>query len=77
MINGCILPALKRVKRINSRNTSQVHLWVVNSHLKILSSQEVEKYKYKFLREEACGAGNKWKCHVIERTTCLQIFWLH
>ena len=29
-----------------------------------LSSQEVEKYSYKFLREEACG---EWQCYVIER----------
>lgn len=31
-----------------------------------LGSQEVEKYKYKFIKEEPCGQG--WKCHVIERT---------
>ena len=30
-----------------------------------LGSQEIEKYKYNYLREEACGQG--WKCHVIER----------
>ena len=28
-------------------------------------SQEIEKYTYKYLREEGCGSG--WKCHVIER----------
>ena len=29
-----------------------------------LSSQEVEKYSYKFLGEEACGV---WQCYVVER----------
>jgi outer membrane lipoprotein-sorting protein len=32
-----------------------------------LGSQEVEKFTYTYLREEACGEGNKLKCHVIER----------
>ena len=61
------LPALKRVKRINSRNKSGPFMGSEFA-FEDISSQEVEKYKYKFLREEACGAGNKWKCHVIERT---------
>ena len=30
-----------------------------------LGSQEVEKYTYKFLRDEPCGNG--WTCHVMER----------
>ena len=30
-----------------------------------LGSQEIEKYSYKHLKEEACGKG--WKCHVLER----------
>ena len=30
-----------------------------------LGSQEVEKYKYKYLRNEKCGAG--WTCTVTER----------
>ena len=29
-----------------------------------LGSQEVEKYTYKYLRDEACG---EWKCYVVER----------
>ena len=29
-----------------------------------LGSQEVEKYSYKFLRDEPCG---EWECYVIER----------
>lgn len=61
------LPALKRVKRINSRNKSGPFMGSEFA-FEDLSSQEVNKYKYKFLREEACGVGNKWKCHVIERT---------
>ncbi|HIO97111.1 MAG TPA: outer membrane lipoprotein-sorting protein [Leucothrix sp.] len=59
------LPALKRVKRINSRNKSGPFMGSEFA-FEDLGSQEVEKYKYNYLREEACGAG--WKCHVIERT---------
>lgn len=61
------LPALKRVKRINSRNKSGPFMGSEFA-FEDISSQEVEKYSYKYLREEACGEGNKWKCHVIERT---------
>lgn len=59
------LPALKRVKRINSRNKSGPFMGSEFA-FEDISSQEVEKYTYKYLREEACGTG--WKCHVIERT---------
>ena len=57
------LPALKRVKRINSRNKSGPF---VGSEFAFedLGSQEVEKYSYKYLRDEVCG---EWKCFVIER----------
>ena len=58
------LPALKRVKRINSRNKSGPFMGSEFA-FEDLGSQEVEKYKYNYLREEACGQG--WKCHVIER----------
>ncbi len=58
------LPALKRVKRINSRNKSGPFMGSEFA-FEDLGSQEVEKFKYKYLREEACGKG--WKCHVIER----------
>lgn len=61
------LPALKRVKRINSRNKSGPFMGSEFA-FEDISSQEVDKFKYKYLREEACGEGNKWKCHVIERT---------
>ncbi len=58
------LPALKMVKRINSRNKSGPFMGSTFA-FEDLSSQEVEKYSYKFLREEACG---EWQCYVIERT---------
>ena len=56
------LPALKRVKRINSRNKSGPF---VGSEFAFedLGSQEVEKYSYKYLRQKSCG---QWQCHVME-----------
>jgi outer membrane lipoprotein-sorting protein len=59
------LPALKRVKRINSRNKSGPFMGSEFA-FEDLGSQEVEKYNYKYLREEPCGNG--WTCHVAERT---------
>jgi outer membrane lipoprotein-sorting protein len=59
------LPALRRVKRINSRNKSGPFMGSEFA-FEDLGSQEVEKYTYKYLREEPCGNG--WKCHVSERT---------
>ena len=32
-----------------------------------LGSQRIEKYTYTYLRQEACGEGSAWTCHVIER----------
>ncbi len=60
------LPALKRVKRINSRNKSGPFMGSEFA-FEDLGSQEIEKFKYNYLREEACGPKNGWKCHVIER----------
>ena len=57
------LPALKKVKRISSRNKSGPFMGSTFA-FEDLGSQEVEKYSYKYLREEACG---EWICHVIER----------
>ena len=57
------LPALKRVKRISSRNKSGPFMGSEFA-FEDLGSQEIEKYSYKFLREEACG---DWQCNVIER----------
>ena len=76
------LPALKRTKRINSRNKSGPFMGSEFA-FEDLSSQEIGKYTYKYLKEEACGVGNKWKCHVIERIPAYknsgytkQIVWL-
>ena len=57
------LPALKKVKRISSRNKSGPFMGSTFA-FEDLSSQEIEKYSYLFLREEACG---EWQCYVIER----------
>ncbi|HHJ14812.1 MAG TPA: outer membrane lipoprotein-sorting protein [Gammaproteobacteria bacterium] len=59
------LPALKRVKRISSRNKSGPFMGSEFAYEDI-SSQEVEKYTYKYLRDEACGEGGL-ECFVIER----------
>jgi len=57
------LPALKRVKRISSRNKSGPYMGSTFA-FEDLGSQEVEKYRYNYLRDEACG---EWTCHVLER----------
>jgi len=57
------LPALKRVKRINSRNKSGPFMGSEFAY-EDLSSQEIEKYTYKYLRDEACGDS---QCYVIEQ----------
>jgi len=48
------LPALKRVKRIASSNKSGPFMGSEFAYEDI-SSQEVEKYTYKYLRDEPCG----------------------
>jgi len=58
------LPALKRVKRIASRNKSGPFMGSEFA-FEDLSSQEVEKYTYKHLKDEACG---ELQCFVVERT---------
>lgn len=57
------LPAIKRVKRISSRNKSGPFMGSEFA-FEDLSSQEVEKYSYKYLRDESCG---EFQCYVIER----------
>ena len=57
------LPALKRVKRISSRNKSGPFMGSEFA-FEDLGSQEVEKYTYKYLRNEA---GGDWECYVVER----------
>ncbi len=58
------LPALKRVKRISSRNKSGPF---VGSEFAFedFTASELNKFSYKYLREENCG---KLICDVIERT---------
>ena len=57
------LPALKRVKRINSKNKSGPFMGSEFAY-EDLASQEVEKYTYKYLRNEEL---NGIDCFVIER----------
>jgi outer membrane lipoprotein-sorting protein len=57
------LPALKRVKRISSSNKSGPFVGSEYAY-EDLSSQEVEKYKYKWLRDETLDGRD---CFVIER----------
>lgn len=57
------LPSRKRVKRIASRNKSGPFMGSEFAY-EDLSSFEVEKYTYKFLKEEACAGGT---CFVIEQ----------
>ena len=57
------LPALKRVKRISSRNKSGSFMGSEFSYEDI-SSQEIEKYTYKFLRDEKYEGMD---CFVMER----------
>jgi len=49
------LPALKRVKRISSANKSGPFVGSEFAYEDLLS-QELDKYSYKWLREEACGS---------------------
>lgn len=57
------LPALKRVKRISSANKSGPFMGSEFAYEDI-SSQEVEKYNYKWLRDEVLESHD---CYVIER----------
>lgn len=57
------LPALKRVKRINSKNKSGPFMGSEFAY-EDLASQEVEKYTYKYLRDETL---NGVDCFVVER----------
>lgn len=57
------LPALKRVKRISSNNKSGPFVGSEFAYEDI-SSQELKKFDYKWLRDEACG---KLACFVLEQ----------
>jgi len=57
------LPALKRVKRISSANKSGPFVGSEFAYEDLLS-QEVEKYDYRWLRDEPCA---DFDCFVVER----------
>ncbi len=57
------LPALKRVKRISSSNKSGPFMGSEFAYEDI-ASQEIEKYTYKYIRDEEVGGE---PCHVVER----------
>lgn len=57
------LPALKRVKRIASKNKSGPFMGSEFA-FEDLSSQEVEKYTYEYLKDEPCGSDT---CFVVKR----------
>ncbi len=57
------LPSIKRVKRISSKNKSGPFMGSEFA-FEDLSSQEVDKYAYKLLKEEACA---EFDCHVLQR----------
>lgn len=58
------LPALKRVKRISSKNKSGPFMGSEFA-FEDIGSQAIEKYSYEYLREETCGDLN---CFVIKLT---------
>ncbi|MGE0744563.1 MAG: outer membrane lipoprotein-sorting protein [Rhodospirillales bacterium] len=73
------MPAVKRVKRISSSNKAGPFLGSEFAYEDFLS-QEVAKFKYRWLRDEACG---ELTCFVVERTPLYegsgyvrQIVWL-
>ena len=57
------LPALNRVKRISSSNRSGSFMGSEFAY-EDLSAPEVEKFTYRYLRDEPCG---EWTCAVSER----------
>ena len=61
--SGSTCPALKRVKRISSSNQSGSFMGSEFAY-EDMGTQEVEKYTYRYLRDEPCG---KLTCTVVER----------
>ena len=57
------LPALKRVKKISSKNKSGPFMGSEFA-FEDLSSQEIEKYTYQYIKDEACGTET---CFVVKR----------
>lgn len=60
------LPALKRVKRISSGNKSGSFVGSEFSY-EDLSSPELAKYTYRWVKDEPCPSKTDLTCHVIER----------
>ena len=60
------LPALKRVKRISSANRSGSFMGSEFSY-EDMGAQEVEKFTYRYLRDEPCGESGELTCAVSER----------
>lgn len=60
------LPALRRVKRISSANRSGSFMGSEFAY-EDMSAQEVEKFTYRYLRDEPCGEGGELVCAVSER----------
>ena len=60
------LPALKRVKRLSSENKSGSFVGSEFAY-EDLSSQEVEKYTYRWLADEPCPGAEELACWLIER----------
>ena len=59
------LPAIKRVKRIASKNKSGPFMGSEFS-FEDLTSFEVEEYAYKYIKSEACPTDDKLSCFVVE-----------
>jgi hypothetical protein len=60
------MPAIKRVKRISSKNKSGPFMGSEFA-FEDFSGQEFGKYAYRFLREEACPGAEDLMCAVVER----------
>jgi outer membrane lipoprotein-sorting protein len=58
------LPAIRRVKRISSSNRSGPFMGSEFAY-EDLSSEEVERYRYRYLGDKPCGDG--WSCFVVAR----------
>jgi hypothetical protein len=75
------LPAVKRVKRISAGNRSGSFVGSEFSYEDMIP-QEVEKYSYKWLRDEPCPGSEQLECYVYERYShdedsgySRQVFW--
>ncbi|MBB3061501.1 outer membrane lipoprotein-sorting protein [Microbulbifer rhizosphaerae] len=66
-----LLPRSPRLRRISARDKTGRFL---SSELTLedISPWQVEKYTYRYIREEACGAQGERRCHLIENTPAYQ-----